>query len=278
MPYFASTDDTLIHFTDWGDPDGQPLVLVHGYGSDQTMWGNQLPAFLDAGLRCVTYDRRGHGRSEVPGRGYDLDTLAADLAALVNHLDLRDAVLVGQSLGGAEVIRCASAHVGDRTAGLVLSAPSSPALRKTPDNPAGMDDALLEAARRAMAVDAGAAVEAIDSEAFFGPGHSISATLTDMARRRFVDLPLPVLLATFDANVDVDLREDLARLTTPTLVIHGDADVNNPLELTGRPTAALVPGARLVVVEGAGHGLYWSAAARFNAEVLDFVRGLAGRP
>ncbi len=278
MPHFASNDRTLIHFTDWGDPDGRPLVLVHGYGSDQTMWGNQLPAFLDAGLRCVTYDRRGHGRSDVPGRGYDLDTLAADLAALVNHLDLRDAVLVGQSLGGAEVIRCASAQVGDRTAGLVLSAPSSPALRGTPDNPAGVDDAVWEAARQAMVADVGAVIEATDTKDFFGPGHSVSALLADTARRRFVDLPLPVLLATFDTNVNVDLRDDLARLTKPTLVIHGDADVNNPLDLTGRPTAALVPGARLVVVEGAGHGLYWSAADRFNAEVLDFVRGLPDRP
>jgi non-heme chloroperoxidase len=278
VPYFASTDRTLIHFTDWGDPDGKPLVLVHGYGSDQRMWGSQIAAFLDAGLRCITYDRRGHGRSDVPGRGYDLDTLATDLAALVDHLELRDVVLVGQSLGGAEVIRCASAHVGDRTAGLVLSAPSSPTLRRTPDNPTGMDDALLDAARRAMAADVGAVVEAIDSKAFFGPGHTVSALLADAARRQFVDLPLPVLLATFDTNANVDLRDDLARLTTPTLVIHGDADVNNPLDLTGRPTAALVPGARLAVLEGAGHGLYWSAAARFNAEVLDFVHSLGGRP
>jgi len=104
MPFATAADGTQLHFTDWGDPDAQPLLLVHGFGVSQTMWNNQVPAFLDAGLRCVTFDRRGHGRSDVPGRGYDLDTLAADIAAVAGHLDLRGAVLVGHSLGGAEAV------------------------------------------------------------------------------------------------------------------------------------------------------------------------------
>ena len=274
MPFAAAADRTQLHFTDWGDPGAQPLLLVHGFGVNQTMWNNQIPAFLDAGLRCVTFDRRGHGRSDVPGRGYDLDTLAADVASVAGHLDLSGAVLVGHSLGGAEAVRYLSAHAGSRIAGLVLSAPSAPMLRSAPGNADGISPEVIALGRQALRDDAGAVVQSFTTEAFLGPGHTISPPLADAARRQFVDLPLQVLLATFDTNAAVDLRADLAGISVPALVIHGDADQNNPLELTGRRAARLIPGARLVVLQGAGHGLYRSEAQRYATEIINFTATL----
>jgi non-heme chloroperoxidase len=274
MPFATAADQAQLHFIDWGDPDARPLLLVHGFGVNQAMWNDQVSLFLEGGLRCVTFDRRGHGRSDVPGRGYDLDTLAADIAAVAEHLDLRDAVVVGHSLGGAEAVRYLSAHADGRVAGLVLSAPSAPMLRSAPGNPDGFPPAAIALGRQAFRDDAGAAVEAFTMDAFFGPGHVVSPLLFDSGRRQFVDLPLQVLLATFDTNAAVDLRADLAAISVPALVIQGDADQNNPLELTGRRAARLIPGARLVVLEGAGHGLYRSEARRYATEIINFTAAL----
>src|SRR5580692_10891717 len=205
MPFASAADGTRLHFTDWGEPDGRPVLLVHGFGASQNMWSSQVPDLVDAGLRCVTFDRRGHGRSDVPGRGYDLDTLAADIAAVAGHLDLRGAVLAGHSLGGAEAVRYVAAAADGRIAGLVLSAPSVPMLRRAPGNPDGFSAEAIALGRQAFRDDAGAAV---------------------------------------------DVRADLAGINIPTLVIQGDADQNNPLELTGRRAAQLIPSARLIVLEG----------------------------
>jgi pimeloyl-ACP methyl ester carboxylesterase len=157
-------------------------------------------------------------------------------------------------------------------AGLVLSAPSAPALRRGPGNPDGIDPDVFRRARQAMADDAGAAIGSMSTEDFLGPGHAVSTLQSDATRRQLVDLPLPVLLATFDANAAADLRADLAAIDVPTLVIQGDADKNNPLELTGRRAAGLIPGAALVILGGAGHGLYRSEAARYTAEIVNFAR------
>jgi non-heme chloroperoxidase len=271
MPFATAADRTQLHFTDWGDRDARPLLLVHGFGANQTMWNSQIPAFLDAGLRCVTFDRRGHGRSDVPGRGYDLDTLASDIAAVAGHLDLGGAVLVGHSLGGAEAVRYLSAHADGRMSGVVLSAPSAPILLSAPGNPDGMSPEVMAAGRQALRDDAGAVNAAFTTEGFLGPGYVVSPLLTDATRRQFLDLPLQVLLATYDTNASVDLRADLPLITIPALVIQGDADQNNPLELTGRRAARLIPGARLTVLKGAGHGLYRSEAERYSAEIIDFT-------
>jgi len=274
MPFVTAADRTQLHFTDWGDRDAQPLLLVHGFGVSQAMWSKQVTAFLEAGLRCVTFDRRGHGRSDVPGRGYDLDTLATDIAAVAGHLDLSEAVLVGHSLGGAEAVRYLSAHADGRIAGLVLSAPSAPMLRSGPGNPNGIVPEVIAQGRQVLHDDAGAFVGALTTELFLGPGHTVSPQLADVARRQFVDLPLQVLLATFDTNAAVDVRADLRGISIPALVMQGDADQNNPLELTGRRAAQLIPGARLVVLEGAGHGLYQSEARRYATEILSFAATL----
>ncbi len=234
------------------------------------MWNQQVPDLVEAGLRCVVYDRRGHGRSDRPGRGYEPDTLAGDLGALLDHLELADAVIAGHSMGTSEVVRYVSRHGADRVAGIVLSAPTLPALRRTEDNPGGVDDAVFEEAHQAMRDDIGAWMARATNEDYFGAAMPMSDDLGGWTRHQIVETPLAVLLACQRSFAEADFRPELGRLDLPTLVIQGDADTSCPLELTGRPTAALVPDSRLVVIEGAGHGLY-ASAARYNGELLHFI-------
>lgn len=158
------------------------------------MWNAQIPALLEAGFRCVTYDRRGHGHSDRPGRGYDTDSLADDLAAVLSHLDASAAVLAGHSLGAQEVVRYLSRHGTGRVTGAVLSAPISPVLLRGPDNPDGIDESNFQASREAMRTDIGAFVAATSASDYFGADHEASAGLADWTNRQIIDTPLRVLL------------------------------------------------------------------------------------
>src|SRR4051812_33881948 len=271
MPYFETNDGTQLFFTDWGA--GQPVVLVHAWALNSDMWNAQIPAFTDAGYRCITFARRGHGRSARPADCYDLNTLADDLAAVIDRLDLAGVTLVGHSMGAAEVVRYLTRHGDGAADRIVLSAGTLPMLMKTADNPEGIDPSFLAAGRALMTRDVGAWIEA-SAAGYWGIDTveaQVSAAMTDWTKRTIIDTPLPVLLATSAAFATADQRPELAALAVPTLVIHGDADQSAPIDLTGRRTAALVPGCRFVVMEGAGHGLYFSQADRYNAELLAFV-------
>jgi non-heme chloroperoxidase len=279
MPFLTTPDGCGLFFSDWGEPHGRPVVFAHAWGLSGGMWNQQVPDLVEAGLRCVVYDRRGHGRSDRPGRGYELDTLADDLGALLDHLELADAVIVGHSMGTSEVVRYVSRHGADRVAGIILSAPTLPAPRRTEDNPGGVeDDAAFEEARQAMRDDIGAWMARTTNEDYFGPAMPVSDALGGWTSHQLVETPLAVLLACHRSFTEADFRPELRRLDLPTLVIQGEADTSCPLELTGRPTAALVPDSRLVVIEGAGHGLYASAAARYNAELLHFISACPPKP
>jgi non-heme chloroperoxidase len=275
MPFLSTSDGTDLFYSDWGDPHGRPVVFAHAWALSGDMWHQQIPDLVEAGLRCVVFDRRGHGRSDRPGRGYDLDTLAADLAELVDHLDLTEAILVGHSMGASEVVRYVTNGGAERVGGLVLSAPTLPGLLRTEDNPDGIDKAVFEEAWRDMREDIGAWMDRFTNDQFnaeyFGAAKPMSEDLGAWTRRQILQTPLVAALESQRSVVEADFRAELRRLALPTLVIHGDADTSAPLELTGRPTAALILSSRLVVIEGVGHGLYASAAARFNAEILDFI-------
>ena len=143
MPYTETSDKTRLFHIDWGS--GKPVVFAHAWGLNSDMWNYQLPSFIASGLRCVAFDRRGHGRSDRPGRGYDYDTFADDLAALIERLDLRDVTLVGHSAGCGEVVRYLSRHGDERVERVVLLAPVTPLIVKTEDNPEGLDPAVLAA-------------------------------------------------------------------------------------------------------------------------------------
>lgn len=262
-----------LYFSDWGDPDGRPVVLLHAFGLSGHMWSQQVPDLTEAGLRCVTYDRRGHGRSDQPATGYDLDTLADDLAGLIDHLGLEDVVVVGHSMGASETVRYLTRHGAGRVAGIVLSAPCLPALLRTPANLGGADPAVFAEARRTMRADLGAWLARTTDEEYFGPAWPMAPDLGVWTRQQLAGTPLPVLLACHHSFTEADLRAELGALDVPVLVVHGDADTSCPLEATGRLTAALVAHSQLAVIDGAGHGLYASAARRYNETLLAFVAG-----
>jgi non-heme chloroperoxidase len=268
MPDFDSSGVRLFH-TDWGA--GPPAVFTHSWGFNSDMWSYQVPALVDGGVRCVAYDRRGHGRSDRPGSGYDFDTLADDLAALLDRLDLREVTLVGHSMGAGEIVRYLSRHGTARVARVVFIAPTTPMLMKSEDHPEGIDRALLDANRAAFARDVPRWCHD-NAPPFFGSA-GVSPGMTDWLTRQIVDTPLKILLDTLRTNSEADFRAELGAFALPTLILHGDADASAPLDLTGRATHALIRHSRLVVYEGAGHGLFAHEHPRINRDLLTFIRG-----
>jgi pimeloyl-ACP methyl ester carboxylesterase len=270
MPFIETADRTSLFVTEWGS--GAPVVFTHAWGLSSDQWDYQVPALAAAGLRCVLYDRRGHARSDRPAAGYDFDTLADDLAAVIGHFDLHDITLVGHSLGSREVVRYLTRHGDARVARLVLVGPTTPTLRRTAGNPDAIDPAMLDANYAAVA--ANVPQWCADFEAagpYFGSSPGSSPGLADWTIRMIVGTPLRVLLETLKLNTNVDMTGELATIRVPSLIVHGDQDASAPIGLTGRKTAALIDGADLRVYPGAGHGLYASDHAALNADMLAFI-------
>jgi non-heme chloroperoxidase len=263
-----TADSTRLAVNDWGG--GRPLVLVHAWGLHGHMWNAQIPALLAAGLRCVTIDLRGHGRSDRPTIGYDLDTMAGDVRCVLDALDLRDVVLVGHSMAGAICTRLVGGVGTDRVARLVLSAPTTPCLTTGPDNAVGLPGEMFAANRAAIAADV-AGWLAANTEGYWSVGPDRWPMHTEWTLRTIYETPLPVLLATNEAFTAADLRDDVAAIACPTLVIQGDADRSAPVEITGHPTATLLKHGDLRIIAGAGHGLYTSYASEYNRELIDFA-------
>jgi non-heme chloroperoxidase len=233
------------------------------------MWAYQVADLSDQGLRCIACDRRGHGRSDVPAGGYDMDTLADDLAAVIEQLDLRDVVLVGHSMGCGEILRYVARHGSGRVAKIAFLAPATPFPLKTPDNPGGAPMAYFEQMWATWAKDFPRWVEE-NKGPFFAP--QTSPAMVDWMIRMLEETPTPVAIATSRAMVTTDLRGDLARIDRPTLILHGDKDASAPVELTGRPTAAGIRGAVLKVYPGAPHGLFVTHLEQVNRDLLAFAR------
>jgi len=269
MPFMQTTDATSLFYSDWGE--GKAAVFAHAWALNSDMWAYQIPDLTDAGLRCVTYDRRGHGRSDRPRDGYDYDTLADDLASLIELLDLHEITLIGHSLGCSEIIRYLSRHGDTRVERLVLLAPTTPKLRKSIDNPDGLDETLLAANAQLLKNDVPQWC-ADNALPFFGRT-PVSPGLTDWVIRQIVDTQPKVLLDTATIFTTADFRAELPSIRVPTLILHGDLDASAPIKLTGEKTAALIPGSRLVVYNGSGHGLYAADHERVNADILTFVKG-----
>ncbi len=271
MPYIQAADRTSLFVTEWGS--GAPVVFTHAWGLRSDEWDYQVPALAEAGLRCVLYDRRGHGRSDRPATGYDFDTLADDLAAVIEHFDLYDVTLVGHSLGCRELVRYLTRHGDARIARAVLVAPTTPALRRTPGNPDGWDPAMLDANYAAVAANVPQWCADFDAAGpYFGSSPGSSPGLVDWTTRMIIDTPLRVLLETLKLNTNVNMTEELGKIAVPTLIVHGNQDTSAPLELTGRKTAALIDNAVLTVYQHAGHGLYASDHEALTADILAFIK------
>jgi len=265
-----------LYYEDHGT--GKPVVLIHGWPLSGRSWEKQVPALLDAGHRVITYDRRGFGDSSKPTFGYDYDTFADDLHSLMTELNLREATLVGFSMGGGEVARYIGTYGSERVSKAVFMAAIPPFLLKTPDNPAGVDGGVFEGIKKAIAADRPAFLTK-----FFADFYNVDVLGGKQISDEVVRLSWNVGAgASPKGTLDcvsawlTDFRKDLQRFTVPTLVVHGDADRILPLAATGTPTQTAINGSRLVVVKGGPHGLNWTHAEEVNRELLAFVEQASG--
>ncbi|MCC2960477.1 alpha/beta hydrolase [Massilia sp. IC2-278] len=256
---------------DWGQ--GRPVVFVASWSLPSESWSYQMLAMNEAGYRTVAFDRRGHGRSGDPGGGYDFDTLADDLAAVLDQRDLRDAVLVGHSMGCNEIVRYLSRHGSARVAGAVLLATMTPFVLDTVDNPDGIDAAYFENFRREQLMrDFPQWIDA-NMVPFVYP--DTPAGIKRWVKQMALGASLQALVACHRALVQTDFRAELADVGVPVLVIAGDQDASAPLALTARATVDLLPDARLKVYEGAPHGMFITHQAEVNRDLLEFADAIA---
>jgi pimeloyl-ACP methyl ester carboxylesterase len=273
MPYLELEDETELYFNDWGA--GTPVVLIHGWPLSSDMWEHQAAFLVAAGYRVITYDRRGFGKSSRPYEGHDYDSLAADLAQLIDELDLVDAVLVGFSMGGGEVVRYLSNYSSVRISKAVLISSVTPYMLKTDSNPDGTPESTFDGFRASILKDR------FDFLTTFGPqfyGRSaIHHTVSDSVLAWTFALGA---MASPEATLDdlmafstTDFRAEMATLNTPFLIIHGTGDKTVPIDAAGRAAAKILPRATLIEYEGEPHGLFMTAPDRLNKDLLNFIGG-----
>lgn len=259
-----TADRVELFYTDQGD--GPCVVFAHSWALNSDQWTYVVAALLDKGHRCVTFDRRGHGRSDRHGGGWSMDLLADDLAQVIEYLDLKDVTLVGHSMGCSEIVRYVTRYGGGRVSGAVFLAPILPLLVQTADNPGGVDNSYLEASLDLLGRDVPHWC-ADNAPSYFGVNPRVSAGMTDWTTRQINDTPVRTLVDTLRMGAETDFRTELSAFDMPTLVIHGDADASAPIKITGRKTAALLPEAALLELPGAGHGLYVTHARSIAEEI-----------
>jgi len=267
-PYIPTRDGQQLFHKDWGS--GPPVVFLGAWGLPSEMWDYQMVPLSQQGLRCIAYDRRGHGRSSHAGGGYDYDTLADDLAAVLDALDLRGVTLVGMSIAGGEMVRYLTRHSARRIARLIfVGTAATPYRQRTPDNPSGVPADTAEAFRRQLVRDFPNWMDQNGSP-FFVP--ATSQPMRDWVRSLMFGASLKAIVECARSMMATDFRAELRTIAVPTLLIHGDRDVSAPLDATGRPTAALIPGARLEIYEGAPHGLFLTHMDRLTGDILAFAK------
>jgi non-heme chloroperoxidase len=266
-PFISASDGTPLFHRDWGS--GRPILFLASWAMPSDLWQYQMTPMAAAGFRCVAYDRRGHGRSAESSSGYDYDTLADDLAAVMEQLDLREATLVGHSMAPGEIVRYLTRHGQSRVSRIVLIAPTLPFILKTADNPGGVPREMFDQTRAQWHTDYPKWL-ADNARPFVLP--ETSQALLDWGMRLMMQPSLKCLLDCNQAIIETDFRKELPKVSVPTLIIHGDKDMSAPLELTGRRTAALIPGAQLKVYEGAPHGLMLTHIERLNHDLIAFAQ------
>jgi non-heme chloroperoxidase len=267
-----------LYYEDHGA--GSPVVLIHGYPLSGRAWDKQVPALLDAGHRVITYDRRGFGKSSQPTSGYDYDTFAADLAALMDTLDLRDAALVGHSMGTGEVTRYLGTHGSARVRKGVLVSPIPPFLLQSDENPEGLPGDVFDGFTQAAKADTPAWMKG-----FLDAFYNMDVLGGDLVSDEAFQASLTVATAASAAAAveciatwQTDFRADLAKLDVPLLVIQGDADRILPYPNTGQRLPGLVRDMELIVIDGGPHAIAWTHADRVNTALLQFLGAPAPAP
>src|SRR5579883_1700337 len=271
MPTIKTYDNVEIYYKDWGS--GQPVVFSHGWPLNADAWEDQMFFLASHGYRCVAHDRRGHGRSGQPWGGQDMDTFADDLAAIVEALDLRDAIHVGHSTGGGEVARYIARHGTKRVAAAVLIGAVPPLMLKTANNPEGTPIEVFDQLRASVLADRSQFFR--DLSAPFYSANRAGSKVSQGVRDTFW---LQGMLASFNASYDcikafseTDQTEDLKRLDVPALVIAGDDDQIVPIKAGALKAVKIIPHAELKVYERAPHGLPTTHKDLLNADLLQFI-------
>jgi non-heme chloroperoxidase len=278
MPKITATDGTEIYYKDWGR--GQPVVFSHGWPLSADAWEDQMLFLADRGYRCIAHDRRGHGRSDQPWEGNDMDTYADDLAALVNTLNLKDAIHVGHSTGGGEVARYIGRHGTKRVAKAVLIGAVPPIMLKTPANPGGMPLESFDQLRAATLADRSQFLKEL-SVPFYGAnreGAKVSQGLRDAFWLQGMLCGFVGFYRCIKAFSETDFTEDLKKFDVPTLFIHGDDDQIVPFADAAQLAVKLVKGATLKVYPGAPHGSPSTLKDQVNADLLEFFKERATSP
>ena len=273
MPTFTVNDGTRIYYKDWGA--GQPVVFSHGWPLSSDAWEDQMIFLADRGYRCIAHGRRGHGRSSQPWNGNDMDTYADDLAALVESLDMCDAVHVGHSTGGGEVARFLGRHGTKRVSKAVLIGAVPPLMLKTPANPGGLPIETFDQIRSAVLADRSQFWKDL-SIPFYGanrPGAKVSEGLRESFWLQAMLAGHKAVYDCIKAFSETDFIEDLKKMDVPTLILHGDADQIVPIADSAMLSSKLVEGAILKVIPGAPHGMCSTLKDLINAELLAFLKG-----
>ncbi len=273
MDTITTKDGVRIFYKDWGS--GQPIVFSHGWPLSADDWDNQMMFFLQNGFRVIAHDRRGHGRSTQTSTGNDMDHYADDLAELTNHLELRNAVHVGHSTGGGEVVRYLSRHGDDRVAKAALISAVPPFMLKTADNPGGLDKSVFDELRKGTGMHRAQFYHDFAAGPFYGynrsgakPSEGIIENWWRQAMMGGIDAQVECIAA----FGETDFRPDLAKITVPTLVMHGEDDQVVPYKIGGPLTAKLLKNATFKGYPGFPHGMPTTNADTINADLLAFIR------
>ncbi|MGE5307772.1 MAG: alpha/beta fold hydrolase [Deltaproteobacteria bacterium] len=281
MPYITigkeNSGEIKLHYEDHGS--GKPVVLIHGWPLSLASWEKQVSVLFGAGFRVIAYDRRGFGYSSRPVTGYDYDTLANDLNALLVQLDLHDVTLVGFSMGGGEVARYLGKFGSERISKAVFISAIPPFLLKTPDNPSGVDSSVFDGIQRDLIGDRPKTLNA-----FLENFYNLDKLKDKLVSEQVVWASWYIAVdaspkGTFDCVSSwlTDFRDDIKRIDVPVLIIHGNADRILPITATAIPMSKMIKGSRFVEVEDGPHGLTWTHATKVNKELLEFLSPAAVR-
>ncbi len=273
MSTFTTKDGVELYYKDWGS--GQPIVFCHGWPLNSDSWESQMIFLADQGYRCIAHDRRGHGRSSQPWDGNDMDHYADDLAELLEHLDVTNAVLFGFSTGGGEVARYIGRHGTKRVAkaGLISAVP--PLMLKTEANPGGLPMDVFDGIRAAQLANRSQLYLDLPGGPFYGFNRPGAAVSQGMIQSWWTQGMMGGHKNTHDsikAFSETDFTDDLKKFTIPTLIIHGDDDQVVPIDAAGRASKTLVPHATLIEYPGAPHGLTDTHKDQVNTDLLAFIR------